>query len=177
MRESPFRVLGIAPTADRDAVRAAYRQRARACHPDQYVGDPARQAQAQQELLELNLAYEEALKLAGEKQVGFNFVSAEEAKHFALRLYKQGNYGSALRQLHRADVKDADWYALEGSILMALKQFDTAHRSYREAVRRDPDNRTYRQGALDAALAIKRSRTLGYKVQTFFSSLIPKPPK
>ena len=177
MRESPFRVLGIQPTADRDAVRAAYRQKARACHPDQFVGDPGKQAEAQQQLLELNLAYEEALKLAGEKRVGFNCVSAEEAKHFAQRLYSQGNYGSALRQLHRADVKDADWFALEGRILMALKQFDSAHRSYREAVKRDPDNRAYRQGALDAALAIKKSKTIGYKVQTFFESLFPNPPK
>ena len=38
------------------------------------------------------------------------------------------------------------------------------HQSYREAVRREPDNRTYREGALNAALAMKKARPLGAKI-------------
>jgi cytochrome c-type biogenesis protein CcmH/NrfG len=40
---------------------------------------------------------------------------------------------------------------------MGLRQYQTAHQSYREAVRREPDNNHYRAGALDAAIALKRS--------------------
>ncbi|MBQ8537515.1 MAG: DnaJ domain-containing protein [Clostridia bacterium] len=158
----PFEVLGVQPGADAQQIRAAYRQRVKACHPDQFQ-DEEMQRQAQNELVKLNLAYEEALRLTGQKKVGFNLISQEEAKHFALKLMAQGNLESALRQLNRAETKDGDWYCLQGQILMAMRQYETAHQSYRAAVRLDPDNLRYRQGALDAALAMKRNKDLTHK--------------
>lgn len=166
----PFKVLGLHPSCDVQAVRAAYRQKVKLCHPDQYQ-DEQTQAKAQEELVALNLAYEECLRLAGQKRVGFNLISQEEAKHFALRLIEQGNLESALRQLGRADSKDDEWYYLQGNILMGLRQYDSAHQSYREAVRRKPDCLKYRQGALDAAVTLKKSKQLGFRVQTFFEDL------
>lgn len=160
---NPFEVLGVKPGADEQTVRAAYRRLVKRCHPDQFQ-DAQQQKAAQEQLIRLNLAYEAALRLAPRQTVGFNLISQEEAKHFARRLIEQGNLESALRQLGRADSKDAEWYCLQGEILMALKQYETAHQSYREAVRRDPDNRLYRQGALDAALAMKKARPLGAKL-------------
>lgn len=160
---NPFAVLGLKVGADEQQVRAAYRQLVKSCHPDQFQ-DPQEQKTAQEKLIQLNLAYEAALKFASRQTVGFNFISPEEAKHFAKRLMEQGNLESALRQLGRASEKDADWYCLQGDILMALRQFETAHQSYREAVRRDPDNRRYREGALDAALAMKKNRPLSQKL-------------
>ena len=161
---NPFQVLGVQSNADAQTVRAAYRQKVKACHPDQFT-DAAQQAVAQEQLIQLNLAYEEALKIVSQHRVGFNLISQEEAKHFAQRLVEQGNLESALRQLNRADQKDADWYFIQGDILMGLKQYETAHQSYREAVRRDPENRRYRAGALDAALAMKKAQPLGAKLQ------------
>ncbi len=160
---NPFEVLGVKPGADEQTVRAAYRRLVKSCHPDQFQ-DAAQQKSAQEQLIRLNLAYEAALKLAARTTVGFNLISQEEAKHFARRLVEQGNLESALRQLGRADSKDAEWFCLQGEILMAMRQYETAHQSYREAVRRDPDNRTYREGALDAALAMKKNRPLGTKI-------------
>ena len=154
-------------------MRAAYRRLVKTCHPDQFQ-DPQRQKAAQEQLLPIwnlplkhpvNLAYEAALKLASQHRVGFNLISQEEAKHFAQRLIDQGNLESVLRQLARADGKDADWYFLQGKILMGLRQYDTAHQSFREAVRRDPDNHKYREGALDAALAMKKNRPLSQKLR------------
>lgn len=168
--KDPFGVLGVSPSCDVTAVRAAYRQRVKQCHPDQYQ-DEEQQKQAQEELVALNLAYEECLKLVGQKRVGFNLISQEEAKHFAQRLIEQGNLESALRQLGRADSKDDEWYYLQGKILMGLRQYDCAHQSFREAVRRNPECLKYRQGALDAAVTLKKSKTLGFKVQTFFQDL------
>ena len=160
---NPFEVLGLKAGATAEEVRAAYRALVKRCHPDQFQ-DAQRQKEAQEELIRLNLAYEAALKLCGRKTVGFNLISQEEAKHFAQRLIDQGNLESALRQLNRADHKDADWYYMQGDLLMRLKQYETAHQSFREAVRREPENRTYRQGALDAALAMKKNRPLGEKL-------------
>ena len=42
---------------------------------------------------------------------------------------------------------------------MDLEQYESAHQSFREAVRRDPENIEYRRGALDAAVALKKSKT------------------
>ena len=169
--KKPFEVLGLTPGAEAAEVRAAYRQRVKACHPDQYQ-DPEEQKAAQEQLIELNLAYEDALKLCSQRRVGFNLVSQEEAKHFAARLVEQGNLESALRQLNRADSRDADWFFLQGNILMGMRQYKTAHQSYREAVRLAPDNNRYRTGALDAALAMKKSTQLGFKIQTWFQDVL-----
>ena len=163
---NPFETLGIKPGSSAEEVRAAYRRMVKNCHPDQFQ-DADQQKEAQEKLIRLNLAYEAALKLASRKTVGFNLISQEEAKHFAQRLVEQGNLESALRQLNRADSKDAEWYFIQGNILMALRQYETAHQSYREAVRRDPENRKFREGALDAALAMKKNRPLGEKIFSF----------
>ncbi|MCE5343781.1 MAG: J domain-containing protein [Eubacteriales bacterium] len=161
--KKPFEVLGVSPSAEASQIRAAYRKRVKACHPDQYQ-DPEKQKAAQEMLIDLNLAYEEALKLFSQRHVGFNLVSQEEAKHFAARLVEQGNLESALRQLNRADSKDAEWFYLQGNILMGLRQYQTAHQSYREAVRREPENNRYRAGALNAAVEDRRSRQPVYRV-------------
>ena len=168
-----FDVLGVNPDADAQEVRNAYRQKVKDCHPDQYQ-DTAMQRIAQEQLVELNLAYEEALKAASRHRVGFNLISQEEAKHFAIRLMEQGNLESALRQLCRADSRDDGWFYLQGNILMAMRQFDTAHQSFREAVRRDPSNHRYRESALDAAVALKKSKQPWSRVQGWIKDALGK---
>lgn len=163
---NPFEVLGLRPGADAAAVRAAYRQKVKECHPDQFE-DGERQKTAQEALIQLNLAYEEALKAASRQRVGFNLISQEEAKHFAQRLVEQGNLESALRQLERADSHDDGWYELNGQILMGLRRYEDAHHSFREAIKMDPENRGYRAQALDAVVAQKNSKKLNVKLQNW----------
>ena len=166
-----FEILGISSDADTQQVRTAYRAQVKSCHPDQFM-ELAEQKQAQDRLVQLNLAYEEALKTASQKKVGFNLISQEEAKHFAIKLMEQGNLESALRQLNRADSKDGYFYYLQAQILMAMRQFDTAHQSYREAVKLEPENLRFRQGALDAAVALKKSKQPLYKVKSWASDIL-----
>lgn len=170
---SAFELLGLKNDADAQQVRSAYRAMVKSCHPDQFT-DKEEQKKAQDKLIALNLAYEEALRLASEKKVGFNLISQEEAKRFAIKLMEQGNLESALRQLNRAETKDGDWYYLQGQILMGLRQYDTAHQSYREAVRRQPENMRYRQGALDAVLAAKRSKQLPNRIAGWIKDIMKK---
>jgi molecular chaperone DnaJ len=165
-----FEVLGIASDADQQQVRTAYRSRVKVCHPDQFR-DEEQQFIAQEELIKLNLAYEEALRLSSQRQVGFHTVSASQAKAFARKLMEQGNNESALGQLGRADYKDDEWFFLQGRILMDLRQYETAHASFREAVRRNPEHLEYRRGALDAAIALKRHQSLTGKVSDLARSL------
>ena len=172
-RANPFYVLGLAPNADEQAVRSAYRQRVKECHPDHFT-DPEQQKKAQEELVELNLAYEEALKTASRHKVGFNCISQEEAKHFAQRLIEQGNLESALRQLNRASSRDHGWFYLHGVILMGLRRYEDAHTSFRQAVKAEPDNREYRAKALEAAVAMKNSHRLDVKVQNWLKDTFKK---
>lgn len=166
---NPYLLLGIAPDADTDQVRSAYRQKVKECHPDQFQ-DPQEQKVAQEKLIALNLAYESALSRAPKPQEvnPSSSVPAHQAKAFAQRLAKEGNYHSALRQLIRAETRDAQWFYIQGNILMSMKQYTSAHQSYREAVRLEPNNSLYRQGAFDAAIAMKKEKNLPYRIGSWF---------
>ena len=165
-----FEVLGLTMEADQQQVRQAYRTRVKACHPDQFA-DREEQQKAQEQLIRLNLAYEEALRLSAGRQVGYHTVPGEQAKHIARKLMEQGRYESALLQLGRAETKDDEWYFIQGQLLMAMRQFASAHQSFREAVRQQPDNNEYRRGALEAALAVKKHQKLAYRVADWADGL------
>ena len=150
-----FEVLGLSMDADQAQVHAAYRSSVKRCHPDQFQ-EKEQQERAQEQLIRLNLAYEEAMRITSQRQVGFNAVPVEDAKRMAVKLMEQGRVENALRQLMRASSKDAEWYYIQGEILMALRQYANAHQSYREATRLDPDNLQYRRGTFNAAQAVKK---------------------
>ncbi|MBQ6254982.1 MAG: J domain-containing protein, partial [Clostridia bacterium] len=78
-----FEILGLKPDADEAQVRQAYHQRVKACHPDQFADGDA-QRQAQDKLIQLNLAYEDAMRrTAGKQKPVFHTVSPEQAKAVA----------------------------------------------------------------------------------------------
>ncbi|MBQ7656622.1 MAG: DnaJ domain-containing protein [Clostridia bacterium] len=160
-----FEVLGLPRDATEEQVRHAYHTRVKACHPDQFI-DGQEQQRAQEQLIQLNLAYEEALRHTAGAQRGaaMNVLSPEEAKKLALRLMAQQRYESALLQLSHVEQRDDEWYYIHGRLLMNMRQYSTAHQSFREAVRMRPENRDYRQGALDAAVAIKKHQKWRYRV-------------
>ena len=162
-------MLGLQATADADEVRVAYRALVKKCHPDRFL-DADEQAAAREKLIALNLAYEEALKLAVPRKTAAytHSLPKHDACQLARKMLHQQNPSSALRQLMRAESRDADWYHLQGLILMELKQYESAHQSFREAVKRCPDNIEYRRGALDAAVAMKKANTLGGKLRALF---------
>ena len=165
---NPFEVLGLSPTADAEEVRAAYRRLVKQCHPDMFQ-DPAQRKAAQQKMIVLNLAYEEAYHLASTRHVNTyaSVLPSDDAVHLAAKMLRQHSPESALRQLMRAEIRDGSWYAMQGKILMQMEQFESAHQSYREAVRREPENNAFRQGALDAAVAMKKAQTFTGRVRQF----------
>ncbi len=174
--KSPFTVLGLDATADADDVRNAYRRLAKTCHPDRFP-DPEQRKAAQEQMIALNLAYEEALKrTAGRKTVAsYNKeLSQEDAVMLANKLLRRQSPEAALRYLLRATNRDGAWYAMQGHILMAMDRYETAHQSFREAVRREPNNIEYRRGALDAAVALKKSRTMIGKLRLFIKRVKKK---
>lgn len=158
-----YETLGLPPDADEKQVRQAYHALVKACHPDQF-SDPAEQKKAQEDLIRLNLAYEEALRQAGEHPPLVRTLPLIQAKETARRLLSQERYESALLQLGKAEARDDEWYYIQGQLLMGMRQYGSAHQAFREAIRLRPDNNAYRQGALDAAVAIKKHQKLAYRV-------------
>ena len=172
---TPFEELGLRAWADPEEIRTAYRTLVKQCHPDM-VRDPARKEEAQQRMIRLNLAYEEALRLAMPRQHAAyaRELPLGEAVALAEKLLARGNPEGALRQLSRAERKDAAWYDLDGRILMRLEQYHEAHQAFREAVRLDPENNAYRSGALDAAVAEKKAQTLTGRLRSWARGLKKK---
>ena len=171
---NPFEVLGLSAGADAEDVRNAYRRLVKTCHPDKFLDADERKS-AQEKMIALNLAYEEALKLtASRRSAASNYnreLSIEEAITLADKMLRRGSPESALRQLMRTKARSGAWFAMQGHVLMALEQYESAHQSYREAVRREPNNNAFRSGALDAAVALKKSRTLMGRIRTLLKQL------
>ena len=169
--KNPFEVLGLNAGASADDVRNAYRQLVKTCHPDKFLDADERKA-AQEKMIALNLAYEEALKLTASRRsaaTDYNReLTVEEAIALADKMLRRDSPESALRQLMRTKARTGAWFAKQGDVLMALELYENAHQSYREAVKREPNNNVFRQGALDAAVALKKSRTPVGRVKTLF---------
>ncbi len=174
---NPFEVLGLGPGANADDVRNAYRQLVKTCHPDKFLDADERKA-AQEKMIALNLAYEEALKLtASRRSAATNYnreLTTEEAIALADKMLRRDSPEAALRHLMRTKNRNAAWFAMQGRVLMEMEQYESAHQSYREAVRREPNNNVFRQGALDAAVALKKSRTPVGRVKTLFKRFTKK---
>ena len=161
--QNPFLTLGIPATSDAQSVRAAYRRLVKACHPDAVQGE-AQKVRAQEQMIALNLAYEEALKLACRPTVRVTRTTLGEALRLAERLLAQGMHGSAQRALERCDERSARWHYLHGQALHGQTQFAQAHTSFRQAIRLEPANNEYRTAALRAYQAEKSSHKLPQRV-------------
>ena len=165
----PFAILGIQPTDDTDAVRHAYHQLARRCHPDQFHDEEDRQA-AHERMAAINKAYEEAMRLASSRRtMPYTApIPCEDAVAVARKMLTQRGPESALCQLLRAESRSAEWFALQGEILMAMEQYDSAEQSWRQAVRMEPNNVIYRRGALAALVARRNANSLRGRVRKLF---------
>lgn len=172
---NPFEVLGLKGLATPEEIRSAYRALARQCHPDM-IQDPAEKEAAQTRMTALNLAYEEALRLASPRTNNpvTPVLSSAEAVLMAQRAMARDNPQGALRSLIRCEERDGDWYYMQGKVLMALEEFDSAHQSFRQAVRLDPENNVYRAGALAAAVAHQKEQRFPGKVRKVFKGIVRK---
>lgn len=161
--QNPFLTLGIPIGSDTQAVREAYRKLVKLCHPDIVQGEEQKE-RAQEKLIALNLAYEEALKLACRPQVRIAPASLDDTLRLANRLLDRRMAVSAQRALERCQERNAAWYFLHGSALHAQGMYASAHRSFRCAVRAEPENKGFREAALKAYVAERNSHKPVYRV-------------
>ena len=171
---NPFEVLGLKGWADQEEIRNAYRALVKQCHPDM-IQDPVRKQEAQERMVRLNLAYEEAIRLASPRiQPAEAELSAAAAVLMAERSLARNNPEGALRTLLKCDKRDGDWYYVQGKILMAMEQYESAHQSFREAIRLCPENNVYRSGALAAVLAHRKAESIQGRVRRAWKKISGK---
>ena len=106
---NPFEVLGLKGWADQNEIRSAYRSLVKQCHPDM-IRDPQLKEEAQERMVRLNLAYEEALRLASPRPQAPTgpAPSSAEAILMAERTLARDNPEAALRQLLLCNKRDGD---------------------------------------------------------------------
>ena len=170
---NPYLVLEVSEDADAETIKASYHRLVKRWHPDQF-SDSTEQEIAQTHLVQLNLAYQEALKAVGHRRAAHVIpdLPLSEAKARSRHLLEIKQYESALRQLARTRQKDAEYYYLEGQILSALRQYGSAHQAYRAAVQMEPTNREYHRAAFNAALTYKKHRRLPYRIADWAGDLL-----
>lgn len=154
--QNPYSTLGVPMDATAEQIRSAYHTLVKRFHPDR-VQDEAEQQRAQETLVQINLAYDEAMKRASFRST--HNVVIHNAREKAQRLFDQGNLDGAMRMLHRDTERDAGWFSLQGAILLKKGEAEAAHGCFRSAVRLDPDNMVYRRQALDAAVQMKKKKS------------------
>lgn len=169
--QNPFLVLDVDCHADAQTVRSAYHAKVKTCHPDTIRGEGA-QRMAQEKLVELNLAYEEAMRQVMLRDAGGPMAIVPDAMQVAEKLMQQGHIDAALSILNRAPVRDGEWFYLQGKLLLRKGEAPAAHESFRAAVRTDPENNTYREAALDAAVAMRKQQTLQGRMASWAKRLV-----
>lgn len=169
--QNPFEALGLRNGATAEQVRAAYHARVKLCHPDS-VRDAKAQQTNQDALIRLNLVYKEALRQATERQK--HNIVMPDAKQVARKLYEQGQVDGALRILNKAADRDAEWFGLQGSILLKKGEAEAAHACFRTAVRQAPDNPLYREMALNAAVQMRKQKTLRGRVGVWARDVVSR---
>lgn len=169
--QNPFAALGLKEEASAEQIRAAYRSRVKLCHPDAIQDVTAKQT-AQEDLIQLNLTYAEAMRIAAHRN---QQVFIPDAMQVSRQLYEKGHYESALRILGKAQTRDAEWYQRQGEILLKLGEVEAAHTSFRAAVRLSPENTAYHENALRAGVLLRKQRTLLGKISCWAKSIAGKP--
>jgi tetratricopeptide (TPR) repeat protein len=159
--QNPFLTLGISESSTREQIQSAYRRLVKTCHPDIQTTEEER-SEAQERLIALNLAYEEALRrsdVAARVHSEYRTYSLADTTKLAAKLLSQRLYDSALRVLERCEERDEGWYFLHGQVLMRLNRPAQAYASFRRCVHFSPDNNAYRLAALKSYTAMNRQKS------------------
>ncbi len=170
-----FETLGLRENAAEDDIRRAYHALVKTCHPDLFT-DREEQNAAQEKMIQLNLAYREALERCASRPVPNHYVvlSPEKAMSLAKSYYTNRQFDRALVQLSHIAERDAAWYALQGNILMGMGQYQSALQSFKIATKLEPENRDYHEWTLKAAVAVRRHRTIPYRIADWARGILKK---
>ena len=142
----PYELLGIAPTATRAEVRAAYRTLARRWHPDRFMEGPERDW-ANEKMAQINAAYRACLSQP--QQAANREEEAQQLKCIE-ELINVGQYPKARQMLMAITSRCAEWNYLFGAVLMKTADIEKALIYLGVAARQQPGNPKYARALKDA---------------------------
>ena len=122
-RLNGYEVLNIPANANRDEIRAAYRELARRWHPDRFLPGPERDW-ANEKMADINAAYRMCLDGLRDAQVAAD--SEREALERVQALIDDGQYQSARKLLMGFNTRCAEWNYLFGWVLMHTSEVEKA---------------------------------------------------
>lgn len=145
----PYSVLGVSKNATEDEIKAAYRELARKYHPDNYVDNPLADL-ASEKMKEINEAYDEIINRrrgGANKTYNANYSGGGSTDFPEVRqLINQNRLEQAQELLDgvQPNLRNGEWYFLNGTVLYRRGWFDQAYTSFATACRMEPSNPEYR---------------------------------
>lgn len=145
----PYSVLGVSKNASEDEIKAAYRELARKYHPDNYVDNPLADL-ASEKMKEINEAYDEIINRrrgGANKTYNANYSGSGSTDFPEVRqLINQNRLEQAQELLDgvQPNLRNGEWYFLNGTVLYRRGWFDQAYTSFATACRMEPSNPEYR---------------------------------
>ncbi|MBR4941580.1 MAG: J domain-containing protein [Clostridia bacterium] len=173
----PYKVLGVAPSASDDEIRAAYRALAKKYHPDNYVNNPVADLAAEK-MKEINAAYEQIqeMRKGGSADSGPDGSSYTQSTSYAA-IRNQISYGNIDRAEDMLNAipenqRGGEWYFCMGSVCYRRGWMDRAAECFRTAAAKEPGNREYAAAAsrINEARTVYRERSGNFKGGHSFSA-------
>ena len=152
--KNPYEVLGVSPNCTNEELRSAYRALVKKYHPDNYQDEKLADV-AEEKMKEINAAYDEILQIrAGKKTENDGTAGGTSSSTSNNPIYSQirqaiqaGNFRRASELLNRvrAEEREADWFFLQGCVLLQGGYYFDALRYIDKACQMDPNNQEYQQ--------------------------------
>lgn len=152
--KDPYSVLGVSRNATDDEIKNAYRELARKYHPDNYAENPLADLAAEK-MKEINEAYDAIInsRRNTKHSNGGNYSGNSTSSFPEVRsLINQNRLEQAQEILDGVspEMRDAEWYFLNGTVLYRRGWFDQAYTSFATASRMEPGNMEYRTALKNA---------------------------